>query len=47
MIAKAKLTIFGFTLDGNVLINDSRVEMTDIYASNGVIHVVDKVFLPN
>ncbi len=34
-------------LDGNVLINDSRVVMTDIYASNGVIHVVDTVILPN
>ncbi|MDX2416285.1 MAG: fasciclin domain-containing protein [Xanthomonadales bacterium] len=34
-------------LDGNVSINDSRVVMTDIYASNGVIHVVDTVILPN
>ena len=33
--------------DGNVSINDSRVVMTDIYASNGVIHVVDTVILPN
>jgi len=34
-------------VDGNVLINESRVVMTDIYASNGVIHVVDTVILPN
>lgn len=33
--------------DENVFINDSRVVMTDIYASNGVIHVVDTVILPN
>ena len=33
--------------DGSVFINDSRVVMTDIYASNGVIHVVDTVILPN
>ena len=32
--------------DGSVFINDSRVVMTDIYASNGVIHVVDTVILP-
>ena len=34
-------------LDSNVSINDSSVVMTDIYASNGVIHVVDTVILPN
>lgn len=33
--------------DDSVFINDSRVVMTDIYASNGVIHVVDTVILPN
>ena len=38
-----QITVF----DGNVSINDSRVVMTDIYASNGVIHVVDTVILPN
>ena len=38
-----QITVF----DGNVTINDSRVVMTDIYASNGVIHVVDTVILPN
>jgi uncharacterized surface protein with fasciclin (FAS1) repeats len=30
-----------------VFINDSRVVATDIGASNGVIHVVDTVILPN
>jgi len=34
-------------VDGNVMVNESRVVMTDIYASNGVIHVVDTVILPN
>jgi uncharacterized surface protein with fasciclin (FAS1) repeats len=33
--------------DGSVFINDSRVVATDIAASNGVIHVVDTVILPN
>ena len=31
----------------SVFVNDSRVIMTDVYASNGVIHVVDTVILPN
>ena len=34
-------------VDGVVFINDSRVVATDIGASNGVIHVVDTVILPN
>ena len=33
--------------DGSVFINDSRVVATDTGASNGVIHVVDTVILPN
>ena len=33
--------------EGTVYINDSRVVATDIEASNGVIHVVDTVILPN
>lgn len=32
--------------EGSVYVNDSRVVKTDIYASNGVIHVVDTVILP-
>jgi uncharacterized surface protein with fasciclin (FAS1) repeats len=31
---------------GGVKINDANVEATDIAASNGVIHVIDKVLLP-
>ena len=34
-------------VDETVFINDSRVVATDIGASNGVIHVVDSVILPN
>ena len=33
--------------DDSVFINDSRVVMTDIRTSNGIIHVVDTVILPN
>ena len=33
--------------DGKVMINDATVVMTDIEASNGVIHVIDTVILPN
>lgn len=34
-------------VEETVFINDSRVVATDIGASNGVIHVVDTVILPN
>ena len=30
-----------------VMVNDARVIKTDIAASNGVIHVVDSVLMPN
>ena len=30
----------------NVMINDANVTATDITASNGVIHVIDSVVLP-
>lgn len=33
--------------EGAVFVNDSKVVATDIQASNGVIHVVDTVILPN
>lgn len=33
--------------DGVVFINDSRVVAADVEASNGVIHVVDTVLIPN
>jgi uncharacterized surface protein with fasciclin (FAS1) repeats len=32
--------------DGAVMINDAKVTATDVVASNGVIHVIDKVILP-
>jgi uncharacterized surface protein with fasciclin (FAS1) repeats len=32
--------------DGNVFINDAQVVITDVEASNGVIHVIDAVLLP-
>lgn len=32
--------------DGNVFINDAQVVITDVQASNGVIHVIDSVILP-
>jgi len=31
---------------GSVYINDARITLTDIQASNGVIHVIDSVILP-
>ena len=33
--------------DGKVLINDAMVIVTDIEASNGVIHVIDTVIMPS
>ena len=35
------------TSDQGVQVNDANVIMTDIVASNGVIHVIDSVVLPN
>ena len=32
--------------DGEVMINDAKVVTADIAATNGVIHVIDKVILP-
>lgn len=37
-----------FTItDGKVFIGDAQVTVTDIMTSNGVIHVIDGVLLPN
>jgi transforming growth factor-beta-induced protein len=33
-------------MDGNVFVDDAQVIITDIEASNGVIHVIDAVILP-
>lgn len=32
--------------DGTVMVNDAKVIKTDVPASNGVIHVIDKVLMP-
>ncbi|WP_321368905.1 fasciclin domain-containing protein [uncultured Draconibacterium sp.] len=34
------------SVDGGVMINDASVTAADVMASNGVIHVIDKVLLP-
>lgn len=33
--------------EGGVMINDANVIQTDIMAKNGVVHLIDKVLLPN
>ncbi len=35
-----------FTLEGGAMINGANITMTDIEATNGVIHVIDAVILP-
>ena len=37
---------FTFTEDGKVFVNDSEIIITDIIASNGIIHVIDAVLTP-
>ena len=32
--------------NGKVMINDANVTMADVGASNGVIHIIDKVLMP-
>ena len=39
---KLKVTIKG----GKVMIGDAHVTMADVVASNGVVHVIDKVLMP-
>ena len=39
----AEITI---TLEGGAKVNDANVAMADVVASNGVVHVIDKVILP-
>ena len=34
------------TADGKVMVDDATVVATDVEASNGIIHVIDKVILP-
>lgn len=35
------------TVDGNVMINNAKVIKADVGASNGVIHVIDTVLIPD
>ena len=37
---------FAVTTDGGVKVGDATVTATDVEASNGVIHVIDKVIVP-
>jgi uncharacterized surface protein with fasciclin (FAS1) repeats len=34
------------TRGGNLRINDATVRIADIPASNGIVHVIDRVLLP-
>ena len=44
MVSGANAT---FTVDnGTVMINDANVTTPDVNASNGIIHVIDKVLMP-
>ena len=44
--AQGSPVTFTVSSDGGVMINDAKVVTTDIAATNGVIHVIDKVILP-
>lgn len=52
MIARSELTsregdtLFVYKNDSGTYINDSRVIMADIEATNGIVHVVDTVLFP-
>ena len=35
------------TTDNGVMVNNAKVIKTDVMASNGVIHVIDTVLMPN
>ncbi len=35
------------TSDGNVMVDNAKVVKTDILASNGVIHIIDTVIIPD
>ena len=49
---KSAKAVSGDTIDikatgGGVMVDEARVTKTDINASNGVIHVIDSVILPD
>ena len=35
-----------FSLENGVMVNDANVTLADVVASNGIIHVIDKVLTP-
>ena len=35
-----------FTLEGGLMVNDANIYPADVTASNGIIHVIDKVLMP-
>ena len=35
-----------FSLENGVMVNDANVSLADVVASNGIIHVIDKVLMP-
>ena len=41
--SEVKITVTG----GKVKVDDAKVVKTDIVTSNGIIHVIDSVILPN
>lgn len=46
-VATVQGSALTITTDGGVKVNGAKVVGTDVMASNGVIHVVDTVLLPN
>ena len=32
--------------DGDVMVNDATVTTADVIASNGIVHIIDKVLMP-
>ena len=47
MVKTVQGSSFSVTTMGGVKVNDAKVTAVDIVASNGVIHVIDTVIIPN
>lgn len=45
-VATVQGDVVAFDTDAGVMVNDAKVTQADILASNGVIHVIDKVIMP-
>ena len=45
-VATVEGSTIAITTDGGVKVNDATVVVTDVEASNGVIHVIDTVIVP-